>query len=155
MQRISSNATLFLKIFIPVLWTVFFGAFAVALWTIDVSYIGAIPALWMQLGMTVFFLLGVAFFFFTFWKLKRVELDELYIYASNYFHSFRYPYHNVEKITEHDLVLFHVVTIHLKVPGKMGKRLTFLLNEAMLQDFLSNHPETAVNIAELRLLGKN
>ncbi len=155
MQRISSNATLFLKIFIPVLWSVFFGAFAVALWTIDVSYIGPIPALWMQLGMTVFFLLGVSFFYFTFWKLKRVELDELYIYASNYFQTYRYPYHNVEKITERDMVLFHVVKIHLKVAGKMGKRLTFLLNEAMLQDFLAKHPETAVSIAELRLLGKN
>lgn len=155
MQRISSNATLFLKIFIPVLWTVFFGCFTIAIWTADVPYFGPIPAIWMKLGLTAFLLGGVTFFYLTFWKLKRVELDELYVYASNYFNTYRYPYHNVEKITERDLMLFHIVRIHLKVPGKFGKTLTFLLDEAMLQDFLAKYPETAVSIAELRLVGKN
>jgi hypothetical protein len=154
MQRISSNATLFLKIFVPTLWTVFFGCFAIAVWISDVAYFGPVPAIWMKLGLLAFLLIGVAFFFFTFWKLKRVELDELYVYASNYFSTYRYPYHNIEKITERDLMLFHIVRIHLKVPGKLGKKLTFLLDEAMFQDFLAKYPETAVGIAELRLLGK-
>lgn len=153
MQRISSNATLFLKIFIPVVWTVFFGAFSIAVWMVDVPFFGPVPALWMKLGLGIFLLLGFLFFYLTSFQLKRVELDELYVYASNYFKTYRYPYHNVEKITERDLALFHVVSIHLKVPGKFGKRLTFLLDEPMFQDFLAKYPEVAVTIAELKLVG--
>jgi hypothetical protein len=154
MQRISSNATLFLKIFVPTIWMVFFGLFTIAVWITDMAYFGPVPALWMKLGLGAFLLLGFLFFWFTFLQLKRVELDELYVYASNYYKTARYPYHNVEKITERDLGLFHLVSIHLKVPGQFGKKLTFLLDEAMLQDFLAKYPDTAVSIAELRLLGK-
>lgn len=154
MQRISSNATLFLKIFIPTIWLVFFGLFSIAVLISEVSYFGPVPALWMKTGLVAFLLLGFLFFYFTFFRLKRVELDELYVYASNYFKTARYPYHNVEKITERDLGLFHIVWIYLKVPGQFGKKLTFLLDESMLKDFLAKYPETAVSIAELRLLGK-
>ncbi len=154
MQRISSNATLFLKIFIPTLWLVFFGMFTIAIWTTEIAYFGPVPALWMKLGLTIFLIFGFTFFYFTFIQLKRVELDELYVYASNYIKTYRYPYHNIEKFTERDLVLFHVVRIHLKVAGKFGKKLTFLLDEAMFQDFLAKYPDMAVSIAELRLLGK-
>ena len=134
---------------------VFFGAFTIAIWTVDVPYFGAIPAIWMKLGLTAFLLFGVSFLYFTFLKLKRVELDELYVYASNYFKTYRYPYHNIEKITERDMVLFHIVRIHLKVPGNFGKKLTFLLDEAKFQDFLSKYPEVAVTLAELKLIGKD
>ena len=154
MQRISSNATLFLKIFVPTVWMVFFGLFSIAVWLVDVPYFGPVPALWMKLGLTVFLLMGIGFFSLTLFRLKRVELDELYVYASNYFKTYRYPYHNIEKITERDLVLFHVVRIHLKTPGNFGKKLTFLLDEAMFKDFLEKHPDLAVSIAELRLIGK-
>ena len=154
MQRISSNATLFLKIFIPTLWIVFFGLFSVAIWLVDVPYFGPLPAMWLKLGLTLFLVLGIGFFYLTLLQLKRVELDELYVYASNYFNTYRYPYHNVEKITERDLALFHIVRIHLKTPGKFGKKMTFLLDETMFKDFLEQHPETAVSIAELQLLGK-
>lgn len=154
MQRISSNATLFLKIFIPTMWMVFFSAFAVAIWAADVPYFGPIPAIWMKLGLTAFVVLGGAFFYFTFLQLKRVELDELYVYASNYYTTYRYPYHNVEKITERDMMLFHIVRIYLKVPGKFGKKLTFLLDEAMFNDFLAKYPDVAVTLAELKLIGK-
>ena len=153
MHRISSNATLFLKIFIPTFWTVFFGAFTIAVLAVDVSYFGPVPAIWMKIGLAAFLLLGVAFFYFTFLRLKRVELDEHFIYASNYLKTYRYPYHNVEKITERDLGLFHIVQIHLKVPGNFGKKLTFLLDEAMFQDFLNKYPGVAVSISELKLTG--
>lgn len=151
MQRVSSNATLFLKIFIPTIWTVFFGAFSIGVWLVEVPYFGPIPALWMKLGLTAFVLLGIAFFYFTFLKLKRVELDELYVYASNYFRTYRYPFHNIEKITESDLTLFHIVRIHLKVPGNFGKKLVFLLDEPMLEDFFGKYPTVAKTFSELRV----
>ncbi len=155
MQRISSNATLFLKIFIPTIWMVFFVAFTIAVWISDVSYFGPVPAIWMKLGLAAFVALGATFFYLTFLRLKRVELDELYVYASNYYNTYRYPYHNIEKITERDMALFHIVHIYLKVPGKFGKKLTFLLDEDMFKDFLAKYPDVAVTLAELKLIGKN
>lgn len=154
MQRISSNATLFLKIFIPTIWMVFFGLFTFAVWISEVPNFGPVPALWMKLGLAVFLLLGFLFFWFTFLQLKRVELDEQYLYVSNYYKTARYTFDSIEKFTERDLGLFHIVSIHLKSPGHFGKKLTFLLDEAMLKDFLAKYPDTAVSIAELRLLGK-
>ena len=151
MQRISSNATLFLKIFIPTFWIVFFGVFTFAIWQLDVPYFGSVPALTMKIGLTVFFLIGSGLLYLTLLQLKRVELDELYVYASNYFKTYRYPFHNVKKITDRDMGLFHLVRIHLKAPGKFGKTLTFLLNEPMFRDFLEKHPDTAAVINDLRI----
>lgn len=150
MQRISSNATLFLKIFFPTFWIVFFGVFALAISRLDATHFGSAPAFWVKLGFIAFFLAGTALLYLTLMKLKRVELDELYVYASNYFKTYRYPYHNVKKITERDMGLFHLVQIHLRTPGHFGKKITFLLDERMLRDFLEKHPETARLIAGLR-----
>lgn len=151
MQRISSNATLILKIFLPTFWIVFFGVCTVAVSLLDTPYFGSVPAIWMKSGLAAFFLAGTALLYFTLMKLKRVELDDLYVYASNYFKTYRYPYHNVEKITERDLGLFHLVSVYLKAPGNFGKKITFLLDEQMFRDFLEKNPETAEIINELKM----
>jgi hypothetical protein len=147
MHRISSNATLFLKIFLPTMWVVFFGLFTLVVWVAGVFSFGGVSASAFKLGFTVFFLVGTALLYFTFWQLKRVELDDLYVYASNYFKTYRYPYHNIEKITERDATLFHLVHIHLKTPGRFGKKITFLLDEAMWRDFLEKRPGVAEKLA--------
>ncbi|MBI5916975.1 MAG: hypothetical protein HY842_16515 [Bacteroidetes bacterium] len=153
MHRISSNATLFLKIFFPTLWLVFFGIFTITILLLDTPYYGSVPAIWMKLGLSAFFLSGLGFFYLTLFRLKRVELDELYLYASNYFKTYRYPYHNIEKITERDMVLFHIVRVHLKTPGHFGKKITFLLGETMFKDFLGKYPEVAKTFEGLRAEG--
>ncbi len=141
MQRISSNSTLFLKIFFPTFWIVFFGIFTIAVLMAKAPHFGSVPAGTFKAGLALFFVAGLVVLYFTLLQLLRVELDELYVYASNYFKTFRYPYHNVEKITERDFGLFHLVRIHLKTPGKFGAKLTFLLDETMLKSFLEKHPE--------------
>jgi hypothetical protein len=143
MQRISSNFTLFLKIFLPTFWIAFFGIFTLAVWVTGAVSIGGIPASTFKTGLAVFFLLGSILLYFTFLQLKRVELDEHHLFVSNYFKTYRYPFSELEKITERDLGLFHLVQVHLKAPGKFGKRITFLLDEAMWEDFLEKYPEVA------------
>ena len=71
-------------------------------------------------------------------------MDEGNVYASNYFKTYRYPFHNIEKITERDLGLFSLLKIYLKTPGKFGKKITFILDEAMLKDFFDKNPEAAI-----------
>ena len=139
MHRISSNLTLPLKIFLPTLWISFFGVFTVALLLSNVDQFAYF--IYWKLGMLGFFLAFTALFYFTTMKLKRVELDSNFVYASNYLKTYRYPFHNVEKMTERDMGLFTLMHVHLKVPGKFGKKIPFLLDEAMLKDFLEKNPE--------------
>lgn len=143
MVRISSNATLFLKIFLPTFWMVFFGLFTGAIWLSDAPFFGEIPALQMKLGIGVFFLLGSSLLYFTFMQLKRIEADGLYLYVSNYFKTYRYLLHDIERISERDMTLLHLVNVHLRAPGRFGRRLSFLLDESMLRDYLEQYPEAA------------
>jgi len=133
---------------------VFFGIFTLAVWQLDTPYFGPVPALTMKTGLTVFFLIGSGLLYLSLVQLKRVEMDDLFVYASNYFKTYRYPFHNIEKITERDAGLFHLVRIHLKSPGRFGKTLTFLLDEPMFRDFLEKHPDVAATISELRIEAK-
>ena len=148
MHRISSNLTVFLKLFLPTLWVSFFGVFTIAFLLSNVEQWATF--FYWKIGLVLFFLLFTALFYFTVVQLKRVELDENFVYASNYFKTYRYPYHNVERMTERDLGLFTLVKIQLKTPGKFGKKIPFLLDEAMLKDFLEQKPEMAEVLAGLR-----
>ncbi|HFA51855.1 MAG TPA: hypothetical protein ENJ95_22795, partial [Bacteroidetes bacterium] len=102
MQRISSNATLFLKVFFPLFWLVFFGIFTLAVILSNVEQFTAFNFAYVKLAIGAIFIIFAIIFYFTLIQLKRVELDGGYIYASNYFKTYRYPYHNIEKITERD-----------------------------------------------------
>lgn len=141
MQRVSTNFTLFLKIFLPIFWIVFFGAFALVLWTEDRIPTGAISIGSLRIAMTLFFLVGATILFFTLMKLHRVEMDEAFIYVTNYVKTARYPYHQIEKINEIDFLILSTVTIHFKNKGVFGKKVTFVPSRYRFQGFLNHHPE--------------
>ena len=141
MHRISSNATLFFKIFLPTIWMAFFGAFTLVVLISNVENFPALNFLYFKIGLVAFFLIGLGIFYLTVMQLKRVELDAGHLYASNYFKNYRYAFKDIEKITERDLGLFRLNKIHLKAPGKFGKKITYILDEAMLKDFFDKNPE--------------
>ena len=60
MHRLSSNATLLLKFFIPVFWMVFFGATTLAALLYQYDYIGNTPAVYFKGGMVFFYVTGRA-----------------------------------------------------------------------------------------------
>ena len=140
MERVSTNLTLFLKLFIPTFWAVFFGAFTIAIWATDARNLGALPEMPLKIGMTLFLLIGIGILYFTLFQLKRVEMDADFVYATNYIKHFRYPYHNIEKIEELDYLIFNLVRIHLKEPGYFGKKITFIPSKKRFQNFLNDHP---------------
>lgn len=150
MHRISSNTTLFLKIFLPTFWIAFFGILTAAIALSNVEQFNLFNFTYMKIGMVAFFILGTVLLYFSLMQLKRVELDKDFVYASNYFKTYRYPYHNVESMAERDFWLFTLVKIQLKTPGNFGKVLTFLLDEAMLTDFLEKNPEMAGTLDGLK-----
>ena len=148
MRRISSSATLGLKLFLPTFWIVFFGALTIA---ILLSGIGKSPLFgsWVfKMIALTFFIVGVLIQYFTVWQLKRVEMDQDHIYVTNYFKSYRYTYDSIDKIKQQDYGLFRLGTIHLKATGSMGRKIKFLQSRQKFDDFIQKHP----NIAEKLLV---
>lgn len=148
MQRVSTNFTLFLKIFLPVFWLVFFGAFAVVLWTENRIPTGAVPIQTVRIIMTLFFVVGATILYFTLLKLHRVEMDDAFVYVTNYVKTARYPYHQIEKIAEVDFLILSTVTIHFKQKGIFGKKATFVPSQYRFQGFLNQHPEVVKTLVE-------
>ena len=124
-RRISSSLTLFFRIFVPVFWVVFFGAFTIGL-LVTPQLPAVLDNLFFRVGLVVFYLTGLALLYFTVLRLKRVEIDPDFVYVTNYLKTYRYPFHNIESIRETNLLLFHVATIRFREKGSFGKKIHFL-----------------------------
>jgi len=140
MQQVSTSLTLFLKIALPIVWTVFFLTFNMAVWKLDVASFGPIPIQSFRIGLLVFLLLGIAILYWSVMRIKRVEMDKEYVYATNYFKNYKYPWHNIEAIEERNFVLFRSIHIKLKEPGKFGKKITFVASRRKFNSFIKENP---------------
>lgn len=139
MYRVSTNLTLFYKIFIPTFWIVFFGAFTVAVFFYPAENFGSIPGTPLRIGSFLFFLSGLGLFSFTLLRLKRVEIGEEEIYVTNYFKHAKYPFSNIEKIEDLDAIFLQTATIHLKVPGQFGKKIRFITSRFRYKNFIKQN----------------
>ncbi|MCB0639344.1 MAG: hypothetical protein KDC54_22115 [Lewinella sp.] len=143
MQRLSSNLTLFFKFFVPVFWLVFFGALILALYVYKEEYVGEINSRGLRLGALAFYVTGALLFYFFLFPLKRVEADDDFLYATNYFKTFRYPWHNIERLEESRFAIFTLVTVVLKTPGYFGIRIRFLASNRLYRTFWEERPDLA------------
>ena len=143
MRRISSSATLGLKIFLPTFWIVLFGTLTLAILLSGIGKSTLFGSWIFKGGAFLFFLTGVALLYFTVMQLKRVELDSENLYVTNYFKSYRYSYENIEKITQNDFGLFRTGQVHLKKAGSFGKRFVFLQSKQKFEDFVKAYPPLA------------
>lgn len=139
MINISTNATLLLKFAIPICWLIFFGSFTIAAWVVP-STDSAGPDMSAKIGLTLFFLAGAAFLYWGLMRLKRVEMDADFVYATNYFKTYRYPWHNIAKIDEKDYLLFRTLHIYFDTPGNFGKKIYCVISQKRLNEFLAAHP---------------
>lgn len=148
MKRVSTNLTLFYKFFIPIFWIVFFGSTTLAVLLLEYETVGDIPASTFKIGTVLFFITGAVFLYWAFLKLKRVEMDEQFIYITNYFKAARYPYHQVEKIVVSAFPIFHPVSIHFKVKGVFGKKITFVPSRQKFAFILKKYPHLFEELME-------
>ncbi len=139
MQRVSTNLTLFYKFFVPVFYTVLMGASTAAVWLVESKYFYNTSITSLRWGLTFALIMGVAAYALTLLPLLRVEMNEHFIYATNYFKAARYPWHNVESIRESRFLFLTQVTIRLKVPGQFGKRMRFIASNRLYRDFKEQH----------------
>jgi nitrate reductase NapE component len=139
MHRVSSNLTLALVIFLPILWITFFGAFTLAIWVYKMDYYGSLPGATLRYGMLGFVLTGLLIFFFTIWRLKRVEVDNEYLYVTNYFKHVRYPLEQIATFEIKDWRLFKIVSIRLQGKGSFGQNIVFLPSGKAFETFAGGH----------------
>ena len=148
MNRLSSNWTLMLKLFIPIFWTVFFGAFVVAAYTSNPIEAPQIANPSFRLQSTIFVLVGIVFFALTFFRLKRVDADDKYIYISNYFKTYRYPADTIEKITIYNHLVLKAAHLRFKGKSSFGKKIIFIPFMENLKEFAEKHDVSLKNYRE-------
>src|SRR5699024_11084842 len=125
MIRISSNSTLFWKIFLPTFWFTFYGVFTIALWT----YKGPEQGLFLNkeflLGLTIFYAVGSFLIYFTVLHVKRVEYKEEYLYVTNYFRTIKIPFDLIRYIDKTSYTIFRRRKVYLYKETPFGKSFTF------------------------------
>lgn len=138
MERVSSNLTLVLKVFIPTLWITFFSLLTVAIVLAgeDNFYFSQ----WhVKVAAVIMFILFLAFLYFTVMRLLRVEFGEGVFSASNYFKTLQYNFSDVEDINEYDLIFKKLVRIKMKGKTQFGKSIYFLASKVHYNEYKQKH----------------
>lgn len=141
MQRVSTNLTLFLKVFIPVFWAIFFGAMLIALF-VNKDFLGQLNTSSFRIGAVFFYLSGLATYYFLLFNLKRVEFSAEHAYATNYFKTYRYSWDSIQHLEESSFLFFTIVSIVLHEAGAFGKRITFIASKKGYRKFMTAQPQT-------------
>jgi hypothetical protein len=146
MYRVSSTWTLFLKIFLPTFWIVFFSAFAgiaIFLESETIPYFGTFS---FKAGSVLFIFAGLVVLYFSLVRLKRVEFGNEKFFVTNYFKTYRYSYESIEKITEIDMVLVCVTFIHFFQKTAFGKKVFFIKRKKVWNEFIRLNPHYFAHI---------
>lgn len=140
MLRLSSNATLFLKLFIPIFWTTIMLALTLVVWLAPEHYFGGVPLTSLRYGLLFLLLMGVGTFWLALWPLKRVETDGENVYVSNYFRTAHYNWQrDVESINEARFFFLKICTLELNGVGSFGRKMRFVAAKQLLQRFKESH----------------
>jgi hypothetical protein len=73
-------------------------------------------------------------------RLKRVEVDDQFVYVSNYFRSYRYPWEDIDRLGKQDFIVLQFIHIRLKAPGSFGRTMTFLSSKRRTQEAAIANP---------------
>lgn len=141
MQRISSNTTLFFRLFVPTFWAVFYGLFTVVLFLADNSTVNIFQSDWLKYSNLVFYLSSLLILYLTVFQLKRVELSEEGIFVTDYFKTVKYTYDSLESISYKKYPGFKLGNLRLREKGIFGTNISFILKKSYLEDFIQKNPE--------------
>ena len=141
MHRLSSNATLFFKIFVPVFWTTILVGLTLVAWFVENNQFEGSQLTSFRYATLFALVVGLTSFVLLFWPLKRVETDGENVYVSNYFRTAFYHWErDVEKVTETRILFLRFVTIHLNGKGSFGQKMRFLADKSLLDEFREQRP---------------
>jgi hypothetical protein len=141
MQRVSSQLTIMLRIFLPTVWfTLMLSIVILLMWTVrGKAGLLANPFIWV--GLLLILGCGFVVVYFFLWRLYRVDMDDRYMYISNYFRTYKYPFSDIETISDSGALPGRLFRITLKAKGSFGRHIYFLAAQVLWQDFLAGHDE--------------
>lgn len=144
MQRVSSQLTIALRIALPTIWfTAITSIFVLLVWAVrGKAGLFANPFLWI--GLLLILGSGFAIMKFILWKFYRVDMDDRFVYVSDYFKTYKYPFTAVDFIRDSKTLPGRVFCIHLKSKGSFGQKIYFLAAQVLWQDYLKEHPQVVV-----------
>ncbi|HMW39524.1 MAG: hypothetical protein K1X68_12870 [Saprospiraceae bacterium] len=129
MTRISSAATLFFAVFLPVFWLVFFGSLTAGLFLVNIEDLDGTFFQFMRWIFLALFVLFAILIYRTILKLRRIDADEQYIYVSNYLRTIRIPYTQIDSLQSKSLSIRLLGKINLSHKGYFGSSITFICDE--------------------------
>ena len=141
MQRVSSQLTIVLRIVLPTVWLTTILSIVILLsWAVrGKAGLFGNPFIWISLAVILG--TGFAFIKFLLWRFYRIDMDSRFIYVSNYFKTYKYPFSDIEFIRDSKTLPGRVFCIHLKAKGSFGQKIYFLASQVLWIDFLKEHPE--------------
>jgi hypothetical protein len=126
-ECLSSNMTLFWRVFTPIFGAVFLSGLLITFLLIpEEDLYLSFPILWARLFLFALWLGWLLLVRRTLWRLKRVDAGDTHFFVTNYWITVRYPWTDVEKVENIRRLGRKLVTIHLKAPGRFGQKITFL-----------------------------
>jgi hypothetical protein len=116
-QSLSSIFTIIYKVIFPTIWLGGFGIGTIAILLSESR---------LDWGYVIILLIGFPLFYFFGFPLKSVEIDERYLYVSNYIKTVRVPFSQIEVVTESPFISIHPIWIKFKTPTEFGSKIIFI-----------------------------
>lgn len=117
-RELSSSLTPVWKFIFPVAWISFMGIGGI--WSLTKIFIEPF-AIWMLGG----WVLGSAFIYLFASRLKKVSIDDQYLYVSNYRKEIQIPLSGIERVKETFLTDPKHIMIFLRSPSEFGSKIVF------------------------------
>jgi hypothetical protein len=143
-RQLSGYLTIPVKIIIPALWILNWGAIVLMLLIGVDERTRTPPILFFVFGGVVTVIL-----YFAAVKYMKVGVDEKSLYVSNYLKEISIPLSDIADVTESLWARGHPVTVYLKTTSPFGKKISFLPKSQGFK-FLKSHPV----VAELKQMAK-
>ena len=142
MTQLSSNSTLFWRIFLPIFSTVAVSLLSLAaILNEDVSLFG-FTGLLKNAFFLLFWFLILYIVFKTGWKLRRIEADADGFVVTDFWKNARITWDSVERVEAGKLLWVHVVDIYLHEPSVVfGQRISFRPSKSNIKHFLAENPD--------------
>ncbi len=126
-ECLSTNSTLFWRVFVPIFVTVFISGLLLTFLLIpeEELYL-SFPLLWGRVFLFSILLGWLLLVRRTLWRLKRVDASATHFFVTNYWVTVRYPWSDVEKVEEKKPLGRRVINLCLRAPGRFGQKISFL-----------------------------
>lgn len=125
--QMSSNSTLFWRVFIPVFGTVMLSGFMVGFFLSeeDESHNPLMSPMISKVLMLTIMLFWFWLVKRSFLPLKRIDTDNQYLFVTNYWTTVRYPWNDVDRIEMKKQFGRPLYVLCLKATGRFGQTIPF------------------------------